>query len=366
MSNEMVTEILDGLANEYLGQAETQPEPDESYDDEERNEESVPDEEGAEDEGLEGGEEGEDLEEAEGDEVDEAPEGVSKLTLMGKDGKPFDMEIDDLLKDTMHEIVVDGKSEYVSYHDLIGGYQRNKDYTQGKQQMAEQQREMLPYSQLVSYAREDPAFLEYVNNYFQTGGMPQTDPSLQISDEDLAKLVSSDYDEDRAKARQILSGRATLQQKMQERQRVTQQAQAYQQQQFTQWKAHEDARAKELVPDYDDSAATEFLRRIGYSDAELQQGVIDHRQKLIIAAAMRAMGQGTGEHRSNDNGKAAKPTLKSKRKRSIPPRAVRSGTGKQSPSKTTRSQKAAKRAIQTGATQDWADHLFDRLGFDKM
>lgn len=304
------------------------------------------------------------LGEADGDEEEgeeqgaDEPEGETKLTLMGENGEPVQVEIDKILEDTQHEIVVNGEKEFVSYSDLLDGFQRNKDYTQKSQELSREKNELQPYSQMVAYAKEDPAFLTYVQEYFQTGGMGQVPQDLRIGDDQIAALMDSDNDNDRLKARDILGRRAKLNQQMQERQQVNQRVVDQQREMFEKWKAQEDASTKAKIPDYNDQAATEFLIKAGFSTSEASQ-VYDHRMKVIVDMAMRAMGD--GKRKTQTGADSTKTGLKSKRKRSIPPRAVRSGNGRQGTPKAKRQQSNYGKAMKSGNLNDWADVLADRL-----
>lgn len=293
-----------------------------------------------------------------GDEAEEAPaKGADTLTLVGPDGEPVQMKLDKLLNDTLHDVEVDGEKRQIPYKDLLAGYMMQSDYSRKTAEVAQQRDELMPYAQMVAYAKSDPQFVQYMQAYFVNG--PDADVNMSkygnVTDEQLSAMLSSDDPGELARAREIAKERAQVNQRRQQRAQVLQKAQAEQAQLFSYFKDAEARRAKSQIPDYDEllTGRDDYLRSVGFTPQEAQL-LVDHRMQMVVADAQRY-------RRSLEQGTSVSK-LEAKRKQPRPPRAVSSGKGKPEATGRKRSQTLERRARESGRTEDWAGVIADRLG----
>lgn len=300
-------------------------------------------------------EEGED----EADEADEAePQGRKTLTIIGPDGEPKRVAVDKLLAETLFDVEIDGKVQHVSYDELRKGYRRQADLTRSFQEVAETKKELAPYAAMVAHAKSDPEFVRHVQAYFQQGPRPDLAQAamVELSDEQIARLLDSERKEDVQRAKQILSSRAELRRVMAERQQVEQHTRAQQAEMLKAYLDTEREKVQQAIPDYAEVApaiAQTLREEYGFNEAEIN-GVYDSRLVLLAADAMRY------RQAQKDGSKLG---LEAKRKPSLPPRAVKPGARKSATaSDMRRSKQLIERARASGNTDDWAAVIASRLG----
>jgi hypothetical protein len=292
--------------------------------------------------------------EPEGDE----PEGRKYLKVIGPDGKPVRVHINDLLADTVHDVTVNGKKSFVSYPELVKGYERLSDYTQKTQELASERNEMAPFAAMVAHAKKDPDFVRHVQAYFQQGPHPELQAAARadLADEQIAALLDSDEPGQVARAKEVLRARAQLRQVMAQRKQYEEAAQAEQKQMLESYLAAERSKVEHSIPDYANKAkdiASSLRDVYGFTEAELS-GVYDSRLVRVAHDAMLY-------RKSLENG--SKIGLEGKRQAPPPPRAVKPGAGRTvSAQEVRRSREMTERAKQSGRTEDWAAVIANRLG----
>ncbi len=290
-------------------------------------------------------------------EEDEAPEGLDTLRMLDAEGKPVDVKLDDLLKDTVHTAVVDGEEIDVTYDELVDGYQRQADYTRKTMELSKERDELRPFTQMVAYAKNDPEFAAHIQRYFKEGPAQQLsqDAELQMDDDALAELM----DENPDRARAIIKARADLRKKTEDRREIEQKAQTEIDNNFRAWVAAERDKASKLIPEYDKAGpqVLGYLDEVGFNEQE-RATLYDHRMALVAyeASMYRKM--------MREQNEPKKPRLSGKRKSPAPPKTMRSGSGKRKPLNQRNARNATNRAQQTGSTEDWADAIAARLGFE--
>lgn len=288
-------------------------------------------------------------------------EGVDVLTLLNAEGEAEQVKLDKLLSDTMHDIEIEGETRQVSYDELRRGYMQQEDYTRKTQAVAQQVDELAPYADMVAFAKTDPNFVQYMQAYFIHGADPAAGLSKfsDVTDAQLAQLLSSEDPQELNRGREIAKERATTRQALQEReQRISRQMQE-KQQLWSQWVANEQQRARTEIPDYDNALKGKetYLKDYGFTPQEIES-LVDHRYQRVLADALE--GQRLKETRTSP-----KSELRAKRKQPAPSRSIKSsGRGKLTDSVQTRSRQAEKRARETGRTDDWAVVIGTRLGLD--
>ena len=296
---------------------------------------------------------------AEKEEADEdAPEGRRYLKVIGPDGKPVRVHIDDMLADTMHDVVVDGEKKFVSYQELRQGYERHADYTRKTTELARERNEMAPFAAMVAHAKKDPDFVRHVQAYFQQGPHPELQAAARadLADEQIAALLDSDEPQNVARAKEVLKARAQLRQVMAQRKQYEESAQAEQKQMLESYLTAERQKVEQAIPDYPTQAKAiaATLRDVyGFGEQELA-GVYDSRLVRVAHDAMLY-------RKSLEEG--SRIGLEGKRKAPPPPRAAKPGAGKTvSAQEVRRSREMTERAKQSGRTEDWAAVIANRLG----
>ncbi len=290
--------------------------------------------------------------------ADDEPEGRKYLKVIGPDGKPKRVHIDEMLTDTMHDVVVDGEKKFVSYQELRDGYQRQADYTRKTMELAKERTDLAPYAAMVAHAKTDPDFVRHVQAYFQHGPHPELQAAARadLADEQIATLLDSDSPEAVAHAKQILKARAQLRQVMAQREQYTKATEAEQRKLLEAYLGAEREKVQSAIPNYPEQAPAiaAALRDVyGFSEAELSS-VYDSRLVRVAHDAMLY-------RKSLEEG--SKIGLEAKRKAPPPPRAAKPGAGKATSAREIqRSKEMTNRARQSGRTEDWASVIANRLG----
>lgn len=359
---------LDELATRLMGGVEETPPEDDSVDvvgDEPRAE--VEDEEDGEDE-YEDEDEGE-LQEQGGDEEDEedaeVDEAASLLTVVDpKTGEPKNVKLDDLLKDTLHDVKVEGKKLHVAYEELVNGYQRGRDYAAKMEAMSSEVRDMAPYAQMVAHAKQDPDFVEYVQNYFKYGPNQSAyfAAEPQLSNAEINALLNSDIESEVDRGRRAIAARAEMEKTSQTRTQAQEQARAEQQRFIERIKEEQFRIASGRIPDFESSwkRGQAALESLGFSKEEVEN-VFDARimeGAVLIAEALELKGK-----KSNASTDLVRKRGQRKTRRKLM-KTVAAGSGKPTSNSKNRAKQSFDRARDTGNINDWTDHLMKRFNLN--
>lgn len=284
---------------------------------------------------------------------DPDPEPIDSLQVLGPDGEPVDMSLDEILNDSLHDVEIGGETRQISYEDLRAGYMMQQDYTKKTEDLAREREELGPYAQMVAYAKSDPNFVQYLQQYFVYGADPVMGLTQHkdVSEEQLAALLASDDPEDLQKAKAVATERAALRKHIGNQTQRQQKVDAETRQLYENWKAGEERRAREVIPNYDSvvKGKDNYLKGLGFAAQEIES-LADHRLYRVIADALA--------YRDLQSNKGtSKAQLAGKRKHRQPSKTVSGGRGKSSNSKSTRNQNAYARARESGRTEDWATAL---------
>lgn len=306
------------------------------------------------------------------DDVDEEPdeedegedEDLPKISLR-IDGKKVDPE--EVLKHMTFTPVVDGEEVEVDYNELIKGYQRGADYSKKTTELKRMNDEIMPYNQMVAFAKHDPQFMSHVQSYFQNGAQGATDPILRTTDQELAALMdrsSDSYDPD--KASEVLKARTEWQKTASERQQVTQKAQQEMMARYTNWAQEQINTAKNIVDSIGGEGEYEkkgesilaFLKETGFNDQEIGgQSAISATDARAAVLAYKA----SEYDRLMKEANAPRVRLGSKRKRNAPPRSQSSGTGTRRASGSNKSRDSYRKAVNTQRDDDWIKVIKSRM-----
>ena len=222
-------------------------------------------------------------EDAEGEEeAEEDPKGQKYLTVVGKDGKAHRVHIDKFLEGTQHTVKLDGEEKTVPYKELVDGYQRQADYTRGKQEVAKEKAGLSKYKEVVGQLEADPQFEAYVGMYLQTGGI---DPHVlskarpDVTEAQLADALSSGNDEWVNEARDILSARAKAREQHEGWSKVSEATAAKRAELHKAFVEEEHRKLVEAVPDFGEKAKSvmdSLVSKYGFTEAEVG-AMSDHR-----------------------------------------------------------------------------------------
>jgi hypothetical protein len=324
-------------------------------------------------EGLEEEEQGEEAgspEEAEDDEED------AKVSIR-LNGKKASLE--QVLDHVGATVVVNGEEVDVSGDELIKGYQRGKDYSDKTTELKRERDDLMPYSQMVAFAKQDPQFIEYVQSYFQNGPFPElaNDPLIKTTDAQLAKLLDrneSSYDPE--KAQQVIARRTEWQTKNADRQQINQRTQQEQQQMWNNWVGQQVTSATDAIngigeklgnqyKEGDEYSAKspqviEFLKASGYNENEISgQAQISTADARVAILAYKA----SEFDRMIRESDSPRVTLGKKRKKLAPPRSQKTGSGtKKAPSSRQR-RDSFRKASKDQTSDSWVSAIEKRLGF---
>lgn len=323
---------------------------------------------------LEAEDEGEEEEpEREAGDFDDAEAGDEEGDEITVNGKRVSLQ--DLFDQVTHSVKINGEMRDVSYKDMVAGFQRHEDYTQKTQELSSMREEILPYHQMVAFAKHDPQFMSYVQSYFQNGPYPElaNNQDLKITDAQLSAMFDRNselYDPDRAQ--KVLQARAEWTQKSQERQRIMQATQQESQSHYREW-ANEQSRI-----------ATETINAMGEPPGEDGKGELDRKGAQIVAT-LREMGFNDDQiagramintadaklavlaYKASEYDRITKETeaprvfLGKKRKRPAPPRSQAPGSGKRTASTRKRAQENTARATKTQRSEDWITAIAGRI-----
>jgi hypothetical protein len=308
-----------------------------------------------------------------GEELEEEPDKVS-IRLNGKKAT-----LDQVLDSVGAVVVVNGEEIDVSGTELIKGYQRGKDYSDKTTEMKKERDEMMPYNQMVAFAKQDPQFLEHVQNYFQNGPYPEltANPDLKTPDSDLAKMMDqNDSAYDPSRAQNIVQMRSEWMAKNADRQQVNQRAQQDYMQRQQAWASDQVAQAQNVINQIGMDQGVEykegeteygvksqqvldFLKSSGYNEQEISGQVqISASDARAAITAYKA----SEYDRMMKESDAPRVTLGKKRKKIAPPRSQRSGIGGTQKTSGRRQQRDSfRKASKEQTTESWISAIDKRL-----
>jgi hypothetical protein len=272
------------------------------------------------------------------------------------------VHIDELMRDTMHEVPGEDGESLISYDELRNGYQRQADYTRKTQEIAREREEIAPYAAMVAHAKNDPDFVQHVQRYFQQG--PNADlqqaAQLNVSDGEIAQLIASDNDEHRQWASTILQAREQLRHTQQQRKQYEENARAEQQRMQKAYADAQKQRVLDAIPRYDSvkgDISAMLSDTYGYSGEEAANFV----DNIMDAKAIRVVHDLLELRQARDKGD--KLGLEGKRVAPRPPKAAKPGSATPASMRTARKGKTlTERAMRSGQADDWANVIAHRLG----
>jgi hypothetical protein len=319
----------------------------------------------------------EDRDEAEGgvDEDPEEEEDDAKVSIR-LNGKKASLE--EVLDHVGATVVVNGEEVDVTGDELIKGYQRGKDYSDKTTELKRERDDLMPYSQMVAFAKEDPVFLDHVQSYFKNGPHPELsgNPLIRTTDADLAKMLDQDNTNyDPKKAQEVIQLRSEWTAKTSERQGVEQRAQQQQMQMWNDWVGQQVGSATQAINDIgemqgnkykegDEYSAkspqvVEFLKASGYNENEISgQAQISTADARVAILAYKA----SEFDRMMRESDSPRVTLGKKRKRQAPPRSQKTGSGTRTGSSKRQQRDSFRKASKEQTTDSWVSAIEKRLG----
>jgi len=318
-------------------------------------------------------------EEGAGDEAgdyEEEEEETTKVSIR-LNGKKASLE--DVLDTVGATVVVNGEDIEVNGTELIKGYQRGKDYSNKTAELKQERDDLMPYNQMVAYAKQDPQFLEHVQNYFQNGPYPEltANPDLKTPDSELAKMMDqNDAAYDPQRAQNIVKLRSEWMEKNAGRQEVNQRAQQDAMQRQNAWMQEQIQSAQDVINqigmdngnEYKEgeteygvksTQVLEFLKASGYNEAEIsgQQAISTNDARAAITAY-----KASEYDRMMRESDAPRVTLGKKRKKLAPPRSQKSGIGGTRRTSGKRQQRDSfRKASKEQTTDSWISAIEQRL-----
>ena len=219
-------------------------------------------------------------------------------------------DINENSEEPSYEVKVNGQTLNVTLDELLQGYQREADYTRGKQDLSlEKSRLDQTLQQSQTEINQKLAKLNELNN------SAQSQLQAEYANIDFEKL----YEDDPVEASKLEHKMRKRAENLQRIQYETQQAQNVELQKFIQG---EQSKVMSLVPEFNDpgkasklkSDMKSYLTNVGYNDQEINT-IYDSRQVLLIRDAL-----------AYDKIRRANPKVKKKVLNA--PKVMRSGTTK--------------------------------------
>ena len=219
-------------------------------------------------------------------------------------------DINENSEEPSYEVKVNGQTLNVTLDELLQGYQREADYTRGKQDLSlEKSRLDQTLQQSQTEVNQKLAKLNDLNN------SAQSQLQAEYANIDFEKL----YEDDPVEASKLEHKMRKRAENLQRIQYETQQAQNVELQKFIQG---EQSKVLSLVPEFNDpgkasklkSDMKSYLTNVGYNDQEINT-IYDSRQVLLIRDAL-----------AYDKIRRANPKVKKKVLNA--PKVMRSGTTK--------------------------------------
>ena len=219
-------------------------------------------------------------------------------------------DINENSEEPSYEVKVNGQTLNVTLDELLQGYQREADYTRGKQDLSlEKSRLDQTLQQSQTEINQKLAKLNDLNN------SAQSQLQAEYANVDFEKL----YEDDPVEASKLEHKMRKRAENLQRIQYETQQAQNVELQKFIQG---EQSKVMSLVPEFNDpgkasklkSDMKSYLTNVGYNDQEINT-IYDSRQVLLIRDAL-----------AYDKIRRANPKIK--KKVANAPKVVKSGSPK--------------------------------------
>lgn len=306
------------------------------------------------------------------DDDDDEDEEDARISLR-VNGKKADLE--DVLPYAKVTVVVDGEELEVSGDELIKGYQRGADYSNKTTELKQMKEELLPYNQMVAYAKNDPQFTAYVQSYFQNGPFPElaNNPDLRVTDAELAAMAdrnNADYDPDRVQA--VMKVRAEWQQKAGERHQVNQRAMQDMQARYAEWARSQILAAQAQIDALGEPPGKDgrgeyvrkseqvlaSLKEMGFNEQEISgQAMINATDARAAVLAYKA----SEYDRMMREADTPRVVLGKKRKRPAPPRSQAPGSGTRRPPRKRQQRDSFRQASKTQRSDDWVTAIQNRL-----
>ena len=305
------------------------------------------------------------------DEVNEGEE-EQKVSIR-LNGKKAD--IADILPHIKLTAKVDGEEIEVDGEEMIKGYQRLSDYSRKSQEVQKMKDDILPFSQMVAFAKHDPQFVGYVESYLKNGPYPElaSNPDLRTPDNELAGMLDETSDNyDPGRANQILRARSDWQKKSEERRRVMEATQQEHMANYNQWAQQQIQTAQQAIDALGDPPAKEgepgeyqrkssqvldFLKKTGFNDAEISGHALINATDARAALLAYKASEYDRIMRESD---APRVSLGKKRKRLAPPRSQSSGMGTERTAHRS-PRESFRKAVKDQSTESWVKALEDRL-----
>ena len=316
----------------------------------------------------------EDQNEADESESDDEDEGEDEPKVSIRlNGKKAD--IADILPHIKLTAKIDGEEVEVDGEEMIKGYQRLSDYSRKSQEVQKMKDDILPFSQMVAFAKHDPQFVQYVDSYLKNGPYPElaTNPDLRIPDEQLAQMLDETSDNfDPGKANAILRARSDWQKKSEERRRVMESTQQEHMANYRMWAEQQIQTAQQMIDELGDppekdgepgeyqrksSQVVDFLKKTGFNDAEISGHALINATDARAALLAYKASEYDRIKRESDKPRVS---LGKKRKRLAPPRSQSSGMGTERTSHRS-PRDSFRKAVKDQTTDAWVTALQDRL-----
>lgn len=284
-------------------------------------------------EGLEASEFVEDV-----DTTEDPPEIEEDLELAESDD--VDLAEEETEEPQKFTVKAAGETHEVTLSELIGGYQRQSDYTKGKQELAESKR--LLTEELLQAQQERQRMktsLDAMAAQLKTSEVQPPDPGLRDIDPQEYLLQRDEWDQHQRKIRAVQT----------EQKRISDEQNKAHQNALSEMAARENALLLEKIPEWQDnkkreedtkSMMTYASQTLGYTEEELHQ-IYDSRLVLALQKLWKYEA-------------AAAPDSKARKKVQKAPKVVKSGqrqSRKQAPKQV---QDARRRLKQSGSVNDLA------------
>jgi len=255
-----------------------------------------------------------------------------------------DAETDDEAQDeqdegnSLYTVVIDGKEQKVTLQEALAGYQRQSDYTQKTQEVAERSKAIQDQEQQIAAMRSQ--YEASINMLAQEMSryLPQEPDWEKLHQDDPINfpIIEKQWRDYKANVSAVQQEQARLQQEatqreMQQRQQIIEEGTKYIFEKMPEWKDQAkwtDARGK----------LREYGQKIGYSEDELN-AALDPRAILVLEKARRW---------DSLQGNRPQP------QKAAAPKPMRAGTPASSPRKQTDVMKVKQRLKSSGSVDDAA------------
>lgn len=247
--------------------------------------------------------------------ITDGAEGPMLLTGVGEDGKPIYETAAELFGDHQFQIKAAGSDHTVTFDEMRKGYQRQADYTRGKTEVVQMQRQLQPFVNLVNMWQESGDFRDLVSNYIQ--GVEQQ----PLSDEALLEVFDSG---DREKMNALLERKKQTE----ARRKAYDAANRATMEQQKAFAMEQNRIANTLIDDYTTTipSVKSFLTTLGYGEREIEGlEYADSRLQQLAYLAYKQMNPDSNQAIQTKPEQA----LRTKRRMVVkrPPKPVTAGAG---------------------------------------